>query len=97
MLKFASEPVSLKLEMPANGVHGHPNNRFRGHEDHLEQNERQNRRGLCRNLFRKVECSEEPWGVDEGGEESEDREDVGLRDDEELGRVHVVPVAELVG
>jgi hypothetical protein len=96
VLKFASEPVSLKLETPANGVHGHSDNGFHGHEDHLEQDERQNRRGLRRNLFREVERSEEPWGVNEGREESEDREDVDLRNDEELGWVHVVPVAKFV-
>jgi len=96
VLKLASEPVGLKLETPANGVHGHSNNRLHGHEDHLEHNERQNRRGLRRNLFRKVKCSEEQRGVDEGGEESEDREDVDLRNDEELGRVHIVPVTEFV-
>jgi hypothetical protein len=34
--------------------------------------------------------------VNEGREESEDREDVDLRNDEELGWVHVVPVAEFM-
>ena len=96
VLEFTSEPVSLKFETPADGVHSHSDNGFHRHKDHLEQNERQNRRGLGRDVFREVERSEKPWGVDEGGEESEDREDVDLRNDEELGRVHVVPVTELV-
>ena len=96
VLKFAGEPVSLKLEAPADGVHCHSDNGFHGHEDHLEQEKRQNCRGLCRNLFREVERLEEPWGMNEGREESENREDVDLRHDEELGRVHIVPVAELV-
>jgi len=96
VLEFASELVSLKLEASTDGVHSHPNNGFYGHEDHLEQNERQNRRGLCRNFFREVKCSEEPWGVNEGREESEDREDVDLRNDEELCWVHVVPVAKFM-
>ena len=96
VLEFTSEPVSLKLETPADGVHCHSDNGLHGHENHLEQNERQNRRGLCRNPFREVECSEEPWGVNKGGEESEDREDVDLRNNKELGRVHVVPVTEFM-
>lgn len=97
VLKLASELVSLELETPTNGVHSHSDNGFHGHEDHLEQDERQDSRGLCRNSFREVECSEEPWGVDEGREESEDREDVNLRNDKELGWVHVVPMAEFMG
>jgi len=96
VLEFASELVSLKLEASTDGVHSHSNNGFYGHEDHLEQNERQNRRGLCRNFFREVKCSEEPWGVNEGREESEDREDVDLRNDEELCWMHVVPVAKFM-
>ena len=96
VLKFTSELVSLKLETPADSVHSHPDNGFRRHEDHLEQNERQNRWGSCRNRIREVECSEEPWSVDEGGKESQDREDVDLRNDKELGWVHVVPVAEFM-
>lgn len=96
VLKFTSKPISLKLKAPADGVHSHSDNSFHGHQDHLEQNERQNRRGLHRNVFGEVERSEEPWGVDEGGEESEDREYVNLRNDEELSRVHIVPVTEFV-
>ena len=35
--------------------------------------------------------------MDKGREESEDREDVDLRNDKKLRWVHVVPVAKLVG
>lgn len=35
--------------------------------------------------------------MNEGREESKDREDVDLGNDEELGWMHVVPVAELMG
>jgi len=96
VLEFTSELVSFKLETPADGVHGHSDNGFHGHKDHLEHDERKDRRGLCRNLWREVECPKEPRGVDEGREESEDREYMDLGNYEEFGWVHVVPVAEFM-
>ena len=47
-------------------------------------------------MGREVECPEERRRVEEGGEKREDAKDVKLGHREELCRVHIVPVAQLV-
>ena len=77
-------------------LHAGEEGRREGPGTHLVQQERDDR-GRARGDFGgEVEGAEERRRVEEGGKEREDGEDVQLRDREELRRVHVVPVAELV-
>ena len=63
---------------------------------HLVEEERDNSGGLGGDGGGEVERAQERRRGEERGEEREDGEDVQLRDREELRRVHVVPVAQLV-
>ena len=47
-------------------------------------------------MGREVECPKEGRGIEEGGEEREDAENVQLGHRQELRRVHIVPVAQFV-
>ena len=60
------------------------------------EEERDDGRGLRGDRGREVERAQERGCVQERGEEREDREDVHLRQEQQLGRVHVVPVPKLV-
>jgi hypothetical protein len=62
----------------------------------LEEEERHDGGRLGGNGLREVEGSEDGRGVQEGGEEGEDGEDVDLGDGKHFGGVKVVPVAEFV-
>ena len=96
ILELNRKPISLILIVPANGIHPDAHERLQGRQDHLEQQERNDRRRVGRHLFREAERAEEGRGVQEGGEEGEDGEDVELGDGHHFGGVHMVPVAELV-
>ncbi len=52
---------------------------------------------LSGNVFWEVKRAEDGWCVHERWEECEDGEDVDLRDEEKLCRVHVIPVPEFMG
>ena len=67
-----------------------------GRRTHLVEKEGNDRGRLRGDLGWEVERSEEERGVEERGEERENGENVQLRDGEQLGRMHVVPVAKLV-
>ena len=78
------------------GSAGERGGRGSGRDTHLVQQERDDRGRLRGDRGREVERAQEGWCAEERGEEREDGEDVQLRDGEELRRVHVVPVPELV-
>ena len=62
----------------------------------LEQQKRDDSRWLCGHCLGKVERAEKRRRVKKSGEESEDGEDVELRDGHHLCRVEVVPMPEFV-
>jgi len=62
----------------------------------LEQEKRDDGRWLCSHSLGKVKRAEKRRCVEKGGEESEDGEDVELRDGHHFCGMEVVPMAEFV-
>ena len=84
------------LFLPFNAQHAEDTKKKKNTTTHLKHQKRHHRRWTRRNRPREIKRANKLRRVQKRGKEREDGEYVDLGDAEELGGVHVVPVAELV-